>query len=93
MAKLTFSLDDDTVATLRKVAARTRKPQSMVIREAVAYYAEREEKLPDAERDRLLKVLSEFKRTMTPRPRGEVEKELRELRASRRSSGHLTPVD
>ena len=35
MAKLTFSLDDETVRTLRMIAERKRKPQSVVVREAI----------------------------------------------------------
>jgi predicted transcriptional regulator len=47
MPKVTFSLDDETVQLLRRVAERSRKAQSLVVREAVAQYAAREEKLTD----------------------------------------------
>ena len=46
MVKVTFTLDDDTVARLRRIAARARKPQSLVVREAIAEYAARGERLP-----------------------------------------------
>jgi predicted transcriptional regulator len=39
MPKLTFSLDEEAVRLLRQAAARTRKPQSMVVREAITQYA------------------------------------------------------
>jgi predicted nucleic acid-binding protein len=39
MPKLTFSFDDETVETLRKTSERTRKPQSLIVREALAHYA------------------------------------------------------
>ena len=60
MAKLTFSLDDDTVRTLRRVAARTSKPQSLIVREAIVEYAAREERLPEGERTRRLEILREL---------------------------------
>ena len=41
MPKLTFSLDEESVQMLRRVAARSRKPQSLIVREAIAQYAER----------------------------------------------------
>ena len=40
---MTFSLDEETVQKLRKIAQQTKKPQSMVVREAVAVYSTREE--------------------------------------------------
>ena len=39
---MTFTLDDDTIRTLRTIAERRKKPQSLVVREAVAPYAARE---------------------------------------------------
>ena len=39
MAKVTFSLDDETVRLLRRAAERSRKPHSLVVREAIAQYA------------------------------------------------------
>ena len=43
MPKVTFSLDDEAVRLLRRVAERSRKPQSLVVREAIAQYAARDE--------------------------------------------------
>ncbi len=85
MPKLTFSLDDETVETLRKAAARTGKSQSLVVREAVAHYAAQEDRLPDAERERLLGVLRRIRRRPPTRPAAQVDRELREIRRSRRS--------
>ena len=53
MAKLTFSLDDQTVRLLRATAERLRKPQSMVVREAVAEYGARAGRLTESERRRI----------------------------------------
>jgi hypothetical protein len=96
MAKATFTLDDETLRTIRKMAQRARKPQSLVVREAVAHYAAREEKLSPEERDRLLRVLDEMKaRPAQPddKTAADVDRELRELRLARRGRGRLHPID
>lgn len=92
MVKVTFTLDEETVRTLRKVAERTRKPQSLVVREAVAHYATREDKLTDEEREHKLRILRELGSQLPTRPQSEVDRELRELRRSRRT-GWVRPWD
>lgn len=92
MVKVTFTLDEETVRTLRKVAERTRKPQSLVVREAVAHYAARDEKMTPQERERWLRTFDELLAKIPPRPREEVERELREIRRSRRA-GWVRPWD
>jgi len=92
MVKVTFTLDEDTVRTLRKVAERTKKPQSLVVREAVAHYAARDEKMSDEERERWLRTFDELIAKIPPRPRKEVERELADLRKSRRT-GWVRPWD
>src|SRR5256885_118962 len=61
MVKVTFTLDDATVAELRRAAARLRKPQSQVVREAVAEYSARTDKLSERERLRMLSVIDRCK--------------------------------
>jgi hypothetical protein len=85
MAKLTFSLDDETVRTLRRLAERTRKAQSLLVREAIVEYAGREETLPDAERERRLGVLRELSTQRPTRPAAAVDRELRDVRRARRT--------
>jgi predicted transcriptional regulator len=85
MPKVTFSLDDDTVETLRRTAARRGKPQSMIVREAVAHYAAQEERLSDAERDRMLALVRRIRNRPPTRPEAEVDRELRAIRRSRRT--------
>jgi predicted transcriptional regulator len=94
--KATFTLDDETMRRIRKLAERARKPQSLIVREAVAHYATREETLSDEERERLLDILREF--AARPPQEGDktaedVDRELEELRLARRSPGRLHPVD
>ena len=92
MVKVTFTLDDETVRRLKSLSARTRKPQSLVVREAVAHYAEKEDKLTDAEREHKLRVLRELGSQLPTRPVADVTRELGELRRSRRA-GWTSPSD
>ena len=85
MPKVTFSLDDEAVRLLRTVAERTRKPQSMIVREAITHYAAREETLSDAERTRLLGVVRSIRDRPPTRSGAEVDRELAAIRLSRRS--------
>src|SRR5947208_3512547 len=57
MVKVTFTLDDHTVARLRQAAERLNKPQSQVVREAVRDYADRVGRLSEHERLRMLSAL------------------------------------
>ncbi|PYQ75994.1 MAG: hypothetical protein DMG04_05220 [Acidobacteria bacterium] len=87
MVKVTFTLDDQTVATLRRTAARLGKAQSQVVREAVRDYADRVGRLSERERVRMLAALDAIVRRRPTRTSGEVDRELREIRAARRSGG------
>jgi ribbon-helix-helix CopG family protein len=92
MAKVTFTLDEQTVGVIRAIAARRKKPQSLIVREAVAVYARQEDKLDDAERVRRLRVLDDLTARPATRPQVEVEKELDEIRRARRV-GWRRPTD
>jgi predicted DNA-binding protein len=85
MTKVTFTLDDETVETIRAIAARKNKPRSLVIREAVAAYASQEEKLDDAERTRRLRVLDDLMARPRTRPQAVVDDELHVIRRARRA--------
>lgn len=86
MVKVTYSLDDATVRRIRRAAERLGKPQSQVVREAVAEYDARTDRLSEAERLRMLDVLDRWRKEHTPRSPESVEAELREIRESRRES-------
>ena len=92
MVRVTFSLDDATVARLRQTAARLGKPQSLVVREAVAEYAERADQLSDGERRRALTVLERLRTAAPTRTAVAVDAELRQLRATRRRGGRRHPA-
>ena len=85
-----LTLDDETVETLRRTAERSRKPQSQVVREAIAEYAAREDRLTDAERDRLLGVLRGIRSRPATRSKTAVDGELQEIRRSRRTGWSRT---
>jgi len=87
MVRVTFSLDDATVAEIRRTAARLRKPQSQVVREAVADYAARSDRLSEAERIRLLDAVDRLRGAKPTRPAREVDAELKSLRQARRAGG------
>jgi predicted transcriptional regulator len=92
MVKVTYTLDDETVQRIRRIAARLGRPQSQVVREAVKDYEARSDKLSDEERDRMLAVLDRIMKEPPTRPQVEVEAELREIRKSRRW-GRLHPAE
>lgn len=87
MVKVTFTLDDETVARLRQAAARLNKPQSQVVREAIQDYAHRVGRLSERERLRMLSALDAIVARKPTRTTADVDRELRALRAARRAGG------
>src|SRR6266480_1710244 len=92
MVKVTFTLDETTVERLRRTAARVRRPQSQVVREAIKDYADRVGKLSEEERVRLLKVFDTVVRAIPRRPAARVDAELRVIRSARRSEEHTSEL-
>ena len=86
MVKVTYSLDDATVRRIRRAAERLGRPQSQVVREAVAEYDARTDRLSEAERLRMLEVLERLRSEPVTRSRAAVAAELREVHRSRRES-------
>jgi len=87
MVKVTFTLDDATVAELRRTAERLGTPQSQVVREAVAEYAARADRVTERERLRTLGILEKLRNEPPTRSMSAVDTELRDLRAARRKGG------
>lgn len=87
MVKVTFTLDDATVAALRQSAARLAKPQSLVVREAIADYAARAGRLSERERAEWLHAFDELMPASPERSARAVDAEVREIRAARRTTG------
>ena len=87
MVKVTFSLDEVTVAEIRRTAERLGTAQSHVVREAVAEYAARTDRVSERERLRTLGILETLRKAPATRTAAAVDAELRAVRAARRSGG------
>jgi hypothetical protein len=85
--KVTFTLDEDTIARLRATAERLAKPKSEVVREAIRDFSDRAGRLSERERRRLLETFDRLVPAIPARPRRDVEEELAELRRARRAGG------
>jgi predicted transcriptional regulator len=87
MVKVTFSLDDETIERIRRAAARLRKPQSHIVREAVADYAAKADRLTERERSHLLGILDDLAAAPPTRATRSVDAEIREIADARRQGG------
>jgi predicted transcriptional regulator len=85
--KVTFTLDQDTLARLRTAAERLAIPKSAVVREAIRDFGERAGKLGETERRRQLDAFDRLVPVIPKRSRAEVERELVALRRARRAGG------
>jgi predicted DNA-binding protein len=85
--KVTFTLDEATIARLRQAAERLAKPKSEVVRDAIHDFSERVGRLSERERLRMLRILDEIASRRPSRPLGQVEAELKQIRAARRRGG------
>lgn len=90
MKKVTYTLDDGTVASLERTAERLSKPKSQVVREAIRFYGEEMDRLSDEERVTMLRVFDEVTSKIPDRPRTDVKKELAEVKKARRAGGRRT---
>jgi hypothetical protein len=93
MVKVTFTLDENTVAKLQDASQRLSKPKSEVVREAVVDYHARLGRLSETERLRILRALDELAPLVPKRTRADVDRELREIRLARRAGGRRTRVE
>ena len=87
MVKVTFTVDEGTVHTLKTTSERLGKPQSLVVREAVAEYAARAGQLTEAERRRLLRAVDAMMKRPPTRPAASTRRELAAVRRARRQGG------
>jgi len=85
--KVTFTLDDETIARLRATAERLALPKSEVVREAIRDFSDRAGRLSERERRRLLEAFDRWVPAISARPLRDVERELEELRRARRGGG------
>jgi hypothetical protein len=93
MVKVTFTLDESTVAKLDEASRQLVKPKSEVVRDAVQEYHARMGRLSERERQRILRALDELAPLVPNRTRADVDRELRAIRVARRAGGRRTPVE
>ena len=93
MVKVTFTVDEETVETLRRMSTQLKKPQSAVFREAIKDYAERADKLRPEERERLLETLDRIRSRKPGRSQSDVDAEIAQIRSARRTGGRNTRVE
>ena len=85
MVKVTFTVDPDTVATLKRLAQRLQKPQSAVIRDAIVFYEPHAGQLTAAERRKRVELFDRVLAEVPAAPAAAVDRELRAVRRSRRT--------
>ena len=85
--KVTFTLDEGTVGKLSETAKRLSKAKSQVVREAIEDYHAKSDRLTEAERIRMIRALEQLKGEPAARSDAETDRELREIRASRKRWG------
>ena len=90
MVKVTFTFDNETVETLRRTASRLKKPQSLVVREAIQDYAARSDRLTEDERKHLLKVFDRMVARIPGGSQAEADAEIEGIRAARKTGGRRT---
>jgi hypothetical protein len=89
MVKMTFTFDEVTVEILRRTSARLRKPNSVVVREAIQDFAGRADRLSDDERRQMIRTLDRITAQPAAKTAEAVDKEIQAVRAARRKGGRL----
>jgi predicted transcriptional regulator len=84
MVKMTFTIDEATAETLRRISKRVNQPQSAVLREAIRHYEPHAGQLSIEERKKRVELFDQVLARIPKRPASEVDDELREIRRSRR---------
>ncbi len=87
--KVTFTLDEATIGRLNDTARRLEKPKSEVVREAIRDYHSRSDRLSEAERKRMLRVLDEMMKRPPTRSQRDTGREISQIRAARTSGGRM----
>ena len=91
--KVTFTLDAETVHRIEDATERLAKPQSQIVRKAVAEYHGRIDRFSESEIQKRLKIFDTMIAVIPARPQREVDAELKEIRRARRSAGRSTRAE
>jgi hypothetical protein len=89
--KVTFTLDDATLSRIQDASAQLAMPKSQVVREAVQDFHDRIGRLTERERASMLRAFDELVPKIPIRSAVEADRELAEIRRSRRLGGRRTP--
>jgi predicted DNA-binding protein len=84
MVKMTFTIDEDTADTLRRISKRVDRPQSQVLREAIRHYEPHAGQLSAAERRARVELFDRVIARIPTSAEKKVDAELRDIRSSRR---------
>ncbi len=87
MRKVTFVFDAKALRHLESAVERHKKPKSAVMREAIAEFDLRSDRMSEAERQAKLKALDEYLAQPSTKTRADVDRELAEIRRARRHGG------
>jgi metal-responsive CopG/Arc/MetJ family transcriptional regulator len=82
--RITIQIDEATLASVDKDASRLSKSRSELFRHAAESRYPNRGPVSEAERTRMLRVIDEYMKTPPARSQAEVDRELRQIRASRR---------
>ena len=85
--KVTFTLDEPTIARLQQAAQRLALPKSEVVREAIQEFFERMGRLSEGERVKMLRTFDEMVPRIPARDVREAQQEKRAIRRARRNGG------
>jgi len=85
--KVTFTLDEPTIARLQQAAERLALPKSGVVREAIREFFERMGRLSDGERAKMLRTFDEMVPRIPTRDVREARQEQRDIRRARSKGG------
>jgi predicted transcriptional regulator len=85
--KITFTLDEQTIARLNDSAQRLGIPKSAVVREAIGDYHARIGKMSEVERRRMLADFDRLVPKIPLRPLEQVKRELAGITKARRCGG------
>ena len=90
MVKVTFTVDEETLAVLQQTARRLAKPQSAIVREAIREFSARAGRLGEEERRMMLRAIDALLARRPDRPASAVTRELAQVRTARKRGGRRT---
>ena len=86
-SKVTFTLDQATLARLKDASVRLAKPKSQIVREAILDFYDRLGRLSERERARMLRVFDEYVAAIPDQGANAVDRGISEIPRARKASG------